>query len=175
MELDVRWYDELLNKFWYPSDHEEMFIDHEKGKKFLFLLGMDLDTLSMIANIYEIEIDGSYANHRVLTKKDRFTGLYTDEKIYESDILHREVKIIVYGSHKEPYWVHDWEVPYWNKEYSGFYVGERPLFSELNRLVDSSTGCPATYLEKVGNIHQNSDLINKYQENDGKVDYEVGI
>jgi len=166
-ELDVRWYDEVLDKFWYPIDD----IESNKKDGYVFSLGVDFDTLELVGNVYTVDEEDRYVKHRRLTKKDYYTGFnIDDEKIYTNDILYRQLRIEFYGVDEKGTDYHDWAVPEYNTEYGGFYVGERELAFEIGKTYDNGFKC--TKYKKAGNIHQHSHLFTSWGENGGKVDNE---
>lgn len=169
MLLDVRWYDEKLDKFWYPEDDMNgYYYDKESRKNYVFSLGIDLDNLVLVPNIYEVDTENDWIKQRVLTKMDRFTGIIEDGiKVYENDILHRMVNIVFFGDdNRDDNWVNDCIIPEYREDYLGFFAGEKELWSQLG--VTYTDGFKCTEFKVAGNTHQNSDLMEKWFNEKGK-------
>lgn len=90
---------------------------------------------------------------------------YNNNKVYEGDILKRQVHCIMYGTDLDK-WVDDIGVVEWREDYGGFYVGERPLFAEINATRDYYTSCTCTKFEVVGNVYEDQDILNENKKQD---------
>lgn len=84
------------------------------------------------------------------------------EEVYEGDILQRVVNVRLYGTDLNEN-VDDYGLVKFHEEYGGFYIGERPLFAEIEAKSDFYTGCRCTKFEKVGNIHDNPKLLTEQE------------
>jgi uncharacterized phage protein (TIGR01671 family) len=82
-------------------------------------------------------------------------------EIFEGDILKRIVTVVVYGINRPPKDIDDIIEVKWREDYAGFYVGERPLFAEIDATIDFYTSCGCTKYEVIGNIYQHSDLLER--------------
>lgn len=90
----------------------------------------------------------------------QFTGL-KDKKgkeIYEGDILYRTVHLYMYGEGYLGDSEDTVKVEY-REDYAGFFVGERPLFAEINATTDFYTQCKCTKYEVIGNIYENPEVL----------------
>nr|WP_258866486.1 YopX family protein [Enterococcus mundtii] len=77
-------------------------------------------------------------------------------EIFEGDILHRKVHVILLGTDLNK-WVDEYVHVEW--KYGGWHVGEDLLEFVLEEGIDRHTGCTQTALEVVGNIYENSELL----------------
>lgn len=77
-------------------------------------------------------------------------------EIFEGDILHRKVHVILLGTDLNK-WVDEYVHVEW--KYGGWHVGEDLLEFVLEEGIDRHTGCTQTALEVVGNIWENPDLL----------------
>lgn len=89
---------------------------------------------------------------------------FKGNKVFDGDILKRQVHCIMYGADLDK-WVDDIVTVEWREDYGGFYVGERPLFAEINTTKDYYTSCACTKYEVVGNIYENQDILDEYNKN----------
>lgn len=156
MLLDVRWYDKVLDKFWYLQD--EFKVD-ENG--YYMVLQVNKENYLLNCRVFHKDIEDEF---RTLDVSDRFTGFTTyGEKIYENDILHRQINIIFYGVKNEgDNWIDDYVVPKYSLEYGGFFVGEEQLYHQFKR--NYTDGFKCTHFKKIGNVYQNKELIEEVGE-----------
>lgn len=77
-------------------------------------------------------------------------------EIFEGDILHRKVHVILLGTDLNK-WVDEYAYVEW--KYGGWHVGEDLLEFVLEEGIDHHTGCKQTALEVIGNIYENPDLL----------------
>ncbi len=100
-----------------------------------------------------------------LIARNLFTGLVDKNGvwIYEGDILKRTVTIVMYGTGKPPEDIDEYLEVQYREEYAGFFIGERSLFAYVDTIIDVDTRCSCTKAEVVGNIYQNTDLLESAQ------------
>ena len=77
-------------------------------------------------------------------------------EIFEGDILHRKVHVILLGTDLNK-WVDEYAYVEW--KYGGWHVGEDLLEFVLEEGIDHHTGCKQTAIEVIGNIYENPDLL----------------
>jgi uncharacterized phage protein (TIGR01671 family) len=77
-------------------------------------------------------------------------------EVFEGDILHRKVHVILLGTDLNK-WVDEYAHVEW--KYGGWHVGEDLLEFVLEEGIDRHTGCSQTALEVIGNIYENPDLL----------------
>lgn len=77
-------------------------------------------------------------------------------EIFEGDILHRKVHVILLGTDLNK-WVDEYVHVEW--KYGGWHVGEDLLEFVLEEGIDRHTGCTQTALEVLGNIYENPELL----------------
>lgn len=77
-------------------------------------------------------------------------------EIFEGDILHRKVHVILLGTDLNK-WVDEYAYVEW--KYGGWHVGEDLLEFVLEEGIDHHTRCKQTALEVIGNIYENPDLL----------------
>lgn len=113
-----------------------------------------------IHEIKDGEAEGHFAIENVMFKtpfKD-----YKGNKVFDGDILKRRVHCMMYGTDLDE-WVDDIAVVEWREDYGGFYVGERPLFAEINTTRDYYTSCTCTKYEVIGNIYEDLEILEVYK------------
>lgn len=77
-------------------------------------------------------------------------------EIFEGDILHRKVHVILLGTDLNK-WVDEYVHVEW--KYGGWHVGEDLLEFVLEEGIDRHTGCTQTALEVAGNVYENPELL----------------
>lgn len=114
-----------------------------------------------------LELD-SFKDHMIMGgNEDRyysplmqFTGLHdrNGKEIYEGDVLKRTIHLHMYG-HGSLGDCDDIVQVEYREDYAGFYVGERPLFSEIDATKDFYTQCRCTKFEVIGNRFEYGELL----------------
>ena len=77
-------------------------------------------------------------------------------EIFEGDIVHRKVHLILFGSDLNK-WIDEYACVEW--KYGGWHVGEDLLDLILDEGVDRHTLCRQTAIEIAGNIHEDKELL----------------
>lgn len=77
-------------------------------------------------------------------------------EIFEGDIVHRKVHLVLFGSDLNK-WIDEYACVEW--KYGGWHVGEDLLDLILDEGVDRHTLCRQTAIEIAGNIYENPKLL----------------
>ena len=77
-------------------------------------------------------------------------------EIFEGDIVHRRVHLVLFGSDLNK-WIDEYACVEW--KYGGWHVGEDLLDLILDEGVDRHTLCRQTAIEIAGNIYENPELL----------------
>lgn len=77
-------------------------------------------------------------------------------EIFEGDIVHRRVHVVLFGSDLNK-WLYEYNQVVW--KYGGWHLGEDLLEFVLDEGVDRVTQCWQTAIEVVGNVWENADLL----------------